>query len=75
MDQVLKNSDDLQLTQVYRDGLCHQSVMWFVHHLSAADQAEVSVNTAGTAIPPKPACHRIRLTHQSSLCPPLCLPR
>jgi len=41
MDQVLKNSDDLQLTQVYRDGLCHQSVMWFVHHLSAADQAEL----------------------------------
>jgi hypothetical protein len=34
-------SGNQQLKNVYRDGLCHQTVMWFVHHLSAADQAEL----------------------------------
>jgi len=32
---------DPALHAVYRDGLCHQTVMWFVHHLSASSRQEL----------------------------------
>lgn len=33
---------DSKLHEVYRDGLCHQTVMWFVHHLSESAREEIS---------------------------------
>lgn len=33
---------DPALHDVYRDGLCHTSVMWFIHHLSESSRTELS---------------------------------
>ena len=38
---TIRESGDSKLTEVWRDGLCHQSVMWFVHHLSTDAREEV----------------------------------
>jgi len=40
LNKLVKNRDDLH--DILRDGLCHRVVMWFVHHLPAKTQFEIS---------------------------------
>jgi len=39
------------LHEVQRDGLCHEAVMWFVHHLSECDRTVLSTKLTLPALP------------------------
>ena len=41
------------LASILRDGLCHEIVMWYVHHLMDAAKAEVKHMTSIPLLPPQ----------------------
>jgi len=47
----LVEGDD-KLTGIHRDGLCHQAVMWFTHHLAESTQVELA--STGLVLPKLP---------------------
>jgi hypothetical protein len=49
--QLLVNNDNL--IPIIRDGLCHEIVMWYVHHLTDASKAEVKHMTSIPLLPPR----------------------
>merc|ERR1711981_357378 len=45
-------SGDEKLSGIHRDGLCHQAVMWFTHHLPESTQTELT--STGLVLPQLP---------------------
>jgi hypothetical protein len=53
-----------ELQNLFRDGLCHRVVMWFVHHLPVKTQHEVA--SLGTEMPLLPAADHSRSAQKFS---------
>lgn len=53
INSLVEGIADPGVHAVQRDGLCHEAVMWFVHHLSEHHRAELAQQITLPLLPPQ----------------------